>query len=216
MSSTNKRKRRRKTNRYKKYQKPALILLLFVILIIIILLIPSHREGLLSKAKNAIIGEEGTVNTISKASLEKVFEISELSTADYTYNAIATAYQSDGKTVKYYVAYQGRVKAGIDFSQIEIEINENENQITITLPDIEFQEKTVDPSTLKYIFTDEKNETETVYQEAFALCEKDLDKRTSLEEELLTLAQENAKAVVEALVMPWVQQINSEYTLNII
>lgn len=214
MSSRNIRRRRRRANKYKKYQKPVIIVLLAAIILIIVFMNSGH-EGLISKAKNAIIGEEGTVSTISKASLDKVFEISELSTADYTYNAIATAYENDGRTVKYYVAYQGRVKAGIDFSKINIDIKEEEKIISIILPEIEFQEKTVDPGTLKYIFADKKNETENVYQEAFALCKKDLDERTNLEEDLLVLAQENAKAVVEALVMPWVQQVNDEYILEI-
>lgn len=208
------RKRRKKTNKYKKYQKLAILGILAVIIIIIIFT-GRNREGIIDKAKNAIIGEDGRVTTISRASLDKVFEISELSTADYTYNAIATAYENDNKTVKYYVAYEGRVKAGIDFGKIEIEISEEEKLITITLPEIEFQEKTVDPATLQYIFKDKKNETETVYQEAFVLCERDLDKKTEQEEELLTLARENAVAVVEALVTPWVQQINNEYIVEI-
>jgi len=215
MNFKNTRERRKKTNKYKKYQKPAVIVLLLAAIIILISFMGNDREGLINKTKNAIIGEDGKVSTISKASLDKVFEISELSTADYTYNAIATAYENDGETVKYYVAYQGRVKAGIDFSKINIDISEEEKLITITLPEIEFQEKTVDPATLKYIFADEKNETENVYQEAFLLCEKDLDERTELEKELLALAKENAVAVAEALVLPWVQQINNEYTVEI-
>ena len=40
---------------------------------------------------DVIVGHEGTVTTISETSLEEVFEISELSTADYAYNAVAHA-----------------------------------------------------------------------------------------------------------------------------
>lgn len=164
---------------------------------------------------DVVIGREGETATFSEASIKKVFAVSELSTADYTYNAIAKAYEEDGITVKYYVAYEGRVKVGMDFSRIEVELNEEEKVVTITIPEIEFQEKTVDPGTLEFIFKDKKSETERIHQEAFLLCQKDLDQRTDKEEELLTLAQANAKSVVEALVTPWIKQIEQEYTINI-
>ena len=110
---------------------------------------------------------------------------------------------------------EGRIKVGIDFSQIEIAMNEEDKVITIMIPDIEFQEKTVDPGTLEFIFKDKKSETEQIHQEAFALCQKDLDEKTSNEKELLTLARANAKSVVEALVTPWIEQAKDEYTVNI-
>lgn len=105
----------------------------------------------LKNTKDAIIGEEGTVTTISKASLEKVFEISELSTVDYSYNAVARAYEEDGATPKYYVAYEGTVTAGIDFSKIVIDIDEDTKIITITLPESEIQNTTVDFGSMDYI-----------------------------------------------------------------
>ena len=55
--------------------------------------------------------KEGQVSTISKSSLEKVLEINELSTIDYTYNATTKVYDEDGTTIKYYVAYEGIVTA---------------------------------------------------------------------------------------------------------
>ena len=76
------------------------------------------------------------MTTISEASLEKVIEINELATVDYTYNAIATAYAEDNETVKYNVAYEGVVNAGIDFKQIDIQLNAEENIIKITLPSV--------------------------------------------------------------------------------
>lgn len=160
-------------------------------------------------------GEEGEVSTISKASLDKVFEISELSTADYVYNAVARAYGEDNSTVKYYVAYEGKVKAGIDFSKIKIDIDHETKTILITIPAIEFQEQTVDPGTLKYIFKDKKSERENIHQEAFELCEKDLKERVSKEKDLAELAEKNAVAVVKGLVEPWVEQIDKEYKVTV-
>lgn len=199
--------------KYKKWFFILLFCLIALILIKSILSRSSFADRIMNSAENFLEGEEGKVTTISKASLDKVFEINELSTADYIYNAIAKAYGEDGKSVKYYVAYEGTVKAGIDFSKIVVDIDEKEKVITITIPDIVFQEETVDPGTLKYIFKDKKSETENVHQEAFKLCEKDLKERVGGEESLLELAEKNAIAIVKALVVPWVEQVDSEYTV---
>ena len=56
---------------------------------------------------------------ITASSLEKVLEIDELSTAEYTYNAVAKKHSQDGKEIKYYVAYEGKVTAGVDFEKID-------------------------------------------------------------------------------------------------
>lgn len=201
------------------YKKGCIIILCIVIAVILFKVLNGSRgestEQFNDTIANIIEGKEGKVSTISEASLEAVFEINELSTADYTYNAIAKAYKEDGETIKYYVAYEGKIKAGIDFSKINIDVNEGEKTITITIPDIEFTEKTVNPGTLEYIFKDKKSETETVHQEAFKICEKDLAERIDKEDELMVLAEKNAVAVVEALVTPWVEQIDDEYKVEI-
>lgn len=173
------------------------------------------KDSLKENISQALTGKEGKVTTITKASLEKVFEISELSTADYIYNAVAKAYGEDKTTVTYYVAYEGKVKAGIDFSKLDIVIHEEEKHITIKLPDIEFQEQTVDPGTLKYIFKDKNSRRENIHQEAFELCEKDLKERVLQEKDLKDQAQKNAQAVVQGLVEPWVKQIDNDYNITV-
>lgn len=191
------------------------ILAIVIVCVILKILNADPSSVFLKNTKDAIIGEEGTVTTISKASLEKVFEISELSTVDYSYNAVARAYEEDGVTPKYYVAYEGTVTAGIDFSKIVIDIDEDTKIITITLPESEIQNTTVDFGSMDYIFENKKYETETVSQEAYELCKTDLVRRAAKENDLMTLAKENAVTAVEALVDPWVQQIDGEYKVNI-
>ena len=68
---------------------------------------------------------------------------------------------------------------------------------------------------MDYIFENKKYETETVSQEAYELCKTDLARREAKENDLMTLAKENAVTAVEALVDPWVQQIDGEYKVNI-
>ena len=85
--------------RYRKWFFVLLFLVIALILIKSVLSQSSISDRILNSAGNLIEGEEGKVTTISKTSLDKVFEINELSTADYIYNAIAKAYSGDGKAL---------------------------------------------------------------------------------------------------------------------
>jgi hypothetical protein len=155
------------------------------------------------------------VTTVSKASLEKVLDISELSTLDYNYNAIATVYEDDNTTVKYYVAYEGTVEAGIDFSKIEVSEPDEEKHITITLPEIEIQNTNVDMGSLDYIFVNSKYNKETVSQEAYLTSENDLESRANDTVELNQMAKDNAITSVQALIQPWLEQLDEGYTVDI-
>lgn len=158
--------------------------------------------------------KEGRVTTISRASLEEILEISELSTVDYIYNAIAKAYDEDGQTVRYYVAYEGRVTAGIDFEKIRIDkVDEEKKEIVITLPEVEVHDLIVDAGTMEYIFTKSRYETETVSQEAYKICLDDMEKRIKEETALYEMAKENGIAAVEGLIEPWVKELDDEYTV---
>lgn len=160
--------------------------------------------------------KEGQLTTISKSSLQKIIEINELSTVDYTYNATATKYVEDNaEEVKYYVAYEGTVTAGIDFHEIGIDVNEDEKIVTITIPEVEIHGVRVDMGTMEYIFVKDKFETETISQEAYKLCKDDLKKRIEKEELLYNTAKENAISSVEALFKPWIETIDKEYKVEI-
>lgn len=87
--------------------------------------------------------------------------------------------------------------------------------ITLTLPESEIENTTVDFGSMDYIFENKKYETETISQEAYELCRADLAERAAKEKDLLALAQENAVTAVEALVNPWVQQLDEEYKVTI-
>lgn len=160
--------------------------------------------------------KEGQLTTISESSLQKIIEINELSTVDYTYNAIATRYVKDNaEEVEYYVAYEGAVTAGIDFHEIGIDVNEEEKIVTITIPEVEIHDVRVDMGTMDYIFVKDKFETETISQEAYKLCKADLKKRIEKEELLYNTARENAISSVEALFKPWIETIDKEYKVEI-
>ena len=142
----------------------------------------------------------------TQSSLEKIIEISELSTIEYTYNAIATKYKDDIKdenNIEYYVSYEGVVTVGIDFNEIKIEHNEKEKKITITLPEVEDHDIRVNMGTMEYIYIENTNEKDRISQEAYLLCKNDLKDRISKEENLDKNARENAISAVEALFKPW-------------
>lgn len=205
-------------SQFPKWTIPVIVLL---ILAVVVFLIYKMFSGMDTGKKIAdsinenIIGTEGEVNTITESTIKDVFEISELQTADYIYNAITPVCEEDGETVKYYVAYEGTVTAGIDFDSIDIDIDDEAKKITITVPDVAIQDAVVNAGTLEYIFKKDKYNNENVFKEAYAKCQEDLDKRAGSEDKLLTMAKENADQVIEALVSPWVEQIDPAYEIEV-
>lgn len=159
--------------------------------------------------------KEDRLTTITKASLEKVLEISDLETLDYTYNSITDVMDEDGESVKYHVAYEGVVTAGIDFEKIDVSVEDDTKTVVVTLPEAEIQNVYVDMGTMEYIFEKDKYETETVSQEAYHACCKDLEKKAKEETSLLTIARDNAVEAVNGLIAPWVEQMDKEYQVEV-
>lgn len=177
---------------------------IIIILLAILLILSSNKKG--SRSISA------------KSSLEKIIEINELSTIDYTYNAIATKYKdgkNDKKSIEYYVAYEGVVTAGIDFNEIKIQIDDKDAIINIILPEVEIQDIRVAMDTMEYIFVKKAKEEQSISQEAYKLCKEDLKNRLENEENLYTSAKENAISAVEGLLKPWLNVIDKEYKVVI-
>ena len=157
----------------------------------------------------------GKVTTVAKASLEKVLETSNLQTLDYSYNAIADVKDEDGKNVKYHVAYEGTVTAGIDMDNVDVSVKEDEKKIVISVPEATVQNVDVDMGKMEFIFEKQKYETETVSQEAYQACLEDLDSKAKKDDSLLTMARENAVNSITALISPWIEQMKDKYTVEV-
>lgn len=177
-----------------------IIIVLLIIIIFFILVLFGNKEGAFS--------------TISESSLQKVFEINELDTIEYTYNAITTAKTKSGNE-KYHVSYNGKVYAGIDFAKVKIEHNKMKKEVIITLPEIEIHDVVVDPASLDFIFVDDKYHTETVNAEAHKICMNDLNSRIKKEEMFYETAKGNAISSVEALLKPWIDTLDPKYEVII-
>ena len=183
------------------------IAVLFIIIAIIV-------TALIIKTK--IFNKKSEPTIISKATLEKVINVSDLSTFEAIYNGVAAvANEEKPENIDYYVSYEAKVKAGIDFALVEVEVNETDKIITVTLPEVKITDVDVDIASLDYIFMNNKANTQTVSAQAYKKCIKDVTKESNSTDEIYESARQNARNIVEALISPFVEQLDSEYKLEI-
>lgn len=161
----------------------------------------------------ATMEEEAEI--ITQSTLEKIINVSELSTYEAVYNGVAKV-MNDTKpeNVDYYVSYEAKVKAGIDFEKVDIAVDNEAKVITVTIPKVEINDVNVDVASLDYIFMNDKANTATVSEQAYKECIKDVESESSTEDAIYELAEQNAENIIEALVRPFVEQLDEEYQLE--
>jgi hypothetical protein len=69
---------------------------------------------------------------------------------------------------------------------------------------------------MDFIFENKKAETSSVSADAYKKCEEDVKKETNTNDAIYNLAKENAKNIITALLQPFVNQLDSDYTINIV
>lgn len=177
------------------------------IVLLIIIIVPLTVSIASKKSKPEII---------SKSTLEKIVNVSDLSTFEAVYNGIAKVTDEDNtEKVKYYVSYDAKVKAGVDFEKVDITVDNEKKVITVKLPEIKITDTNVDITSLDYIFENSKANTETVSEEAYKKCIEDVTNESNNENAIYELAEQNAQNIVEALIRPFVEQLDNEYQLQI-
>jgi len=164
-----------------------------------------------------ILAPSGNTTYAVKTSLKEVFESSELSTSEYTYNSIAKVAIDDSKpaeedNIKYQVAYKGTVKSGFDFK--DIDVFEKENSIFIIIPKIEIKSVEVDTD-LEYIFIKQKYDTEHTYVEAYNACCNDLEIKAKKNKSLDSVAIESAIETITAITKPFEKQLKKGKSIQI-
>ncbi len=153
---------------------------------------------------------EAEVTVVS--TLERIINVSDLSTFTAVYNGIAEVpNERNPDKVDYYVSYEARVEAGIDFSAVEISMENG--VITVDIPNVKINDIIVDISSLDFIFFNNKANQSTVTQQAFKACEEDARTESESQEAILELAQQNASNIVTALVKPMIDQLGEGYSL---
>lgn len=161
-------------------------------------------------------GRKETTTVISKTTLEKVLDISELSTGKAVYHGIAHVYDpKNDERVLYHVAYDATVKAGIDTDKIKIKIDKEAKKVTVTLPEVQIQDINVDMGTLDYMFESKRSQTESVSKDAYQAAIADVTKECKDNEEIKDLAKENAKNVVKGVLGTLLEQQEEAYTLEV-
>lgn len=153
---------------------------------------------------------------ITVSTLEKIINVSELSTFIAIYNGVTPVMNEEKpEQIDYYVSYEATVKAGIDFDKVTINKDDEEKIIRITLPPAYITEINVDIASLDYIFLNDKANTSSVSQEAYKACEVDVENESNQQGEIIEFATENAKNILTALIKPIMEQVCPDYTLEI-
>ena len=153
---------------------------------------------------------------ITVPTLQRIINLSDLSTSTSVYNGIAEVTdEDDPEKIDYYVSYKAKVKAGIDLNEVTIEIDDEAKIVSITLPQVHLTEVNVDITSLDYIFLDDGANTSTVSSQAYKACEADANVESQQQGQILELARQNAENTINALVEPFVQQADAAYIVKI-
>lgn len=154
--------------------------------------------------------------TVTVSTLEKIVHVSELSTFTAVYNGVAEVKnEKKPEQTDYYVSYEARVNAGIDFQQVAVSIDPNEKVVTLDMPEAHITDVNVDIASMDFIFLNDKANTAAVTQTAYKACETDVERESEAQREILELARQNAENVLTALASPLLEQMDAQYTLVI-
>ena len=160
--------------------------------------------------------EEPQPQVFNKSTLERIINVSELSTFTAVYNGIArVANEKKPEKIDYYVSYEATVNAGIDFQKVEISMDEEQKTITLKVPEAHITNLAVDMSSLDFIFQNKKADKSGVTEDAYKACEEDVKRESEQQTAICELAKQNAKNVLKALTKPVVDQLGDGYQLVI-
>ena len=159
---------------------------------------------------------DNSIEVITVQTLEKIINVSELSTFTAVYNGVAEV--KNEKTpdkIEYYVSYNAQVKAGIDIEKIDISLDDTSMVIRVKLPDVHITDIIVDISSMDFIFYNKKADTATISSTAYRACEDDVKNESENQVEILELAHQNAVNIITALISPIIEQMDIGYTLHV-
>lgn len=137
-------------------------------------------------------------DVITESQLIDVVNVSDLSTAQFIYNGIATKYNDDGSE-QYKVRYTGTVAAGVDMSQITFDVNDGEKTVTPHLPGIALS-VSIEPD-IDYIPSNPGSNQ----KEALELCQRDANDEVDASTDIRSVAQQNLQSTIEGLIDPLLQ-----------
>lgn len=185
-------------------------LLFPLVAVVIIVLLCAVAVLTMPKAK------EEKREVITVPTLEKIINVSDLSTFTAVYNGIAVVNnEKKPEKIDYYVSYEARVNAGIDVEKIAISVDNEGKVIRIELPQVHITDVNVNLASLDFIFVNDKANTSSVSAQAYKVCEEDVHQESQQQNAIFELAKQNAVNIVTALTKPIVEQLDSAYTLEV-
>lgn len=153
---------------------------------------------------------------ITVSTLQEIVNVSRLSTYTAVYNGIAQVMNPDKpEETDYYVSYEAKVYAGIDFDRVQIRVDNEAKMIYVEIPEVDITKVDVDIASMDFIFYNDKANTATVSQEAYRACEADARQESEKQEDIYQLAKQNACNVLTALIKPIVEQLDPEFGLSV-
>lgn len=154
---------------------------------------------------------EGEKEILTSSTLIEAINISELSTAEFTYNGIAQKFKDESNDkLLYSIRYNAVVKAGIDMTKVKFDIDDEKKTISPVLPEIKITAAIVGNKKLDFI----PDDTDIVLKKAMALCEEDALTEATESGELYEIAEGNLKATIEALTYPLVHSQGYDIVWN--
>lgn len=165
--------------------KQILIILTVVVVVALIAIAPLFFNA----------GRGGT--TITKTTLKDTVSISKLSTAEFTYEGIATKETRNGAPL-YYIYYKASANTEIDLEQIDFEIDEDKKTITPLLPTPSISSLVIDETALDFLPKDAEIDIHDVIE----ICKADAAEEISKNPLIKDTATQNMRTTIEALLSP--------------
>lgn len=144
---------------------------------------------------NSVITKE---NTVTSSSLQDAIAISDLSTAEFVYNGIASKYGENKEEPEYSISYDATCKAGISMKDVTFEIDDALKVVYPHFPEPAITNVSVDIDSISYLPRDPDIDVKEVLE----FCEENVREGASKSEEFKRLATDNLRSVIEALTMP--------------
>lgn len=182
-----------------------------ILAIVLVLILIFGGFSIFSKSK-----KENKAQIVTISTLEKVIDISNISTFETIYNGVVRVYnEKNTDKIDYYISYESKVQSGFDIKKVKVEMDEEKKSIIVTLPKIELTDVTVDISSLDYIFMNEKAKNDEAYAGAYKKCVEDAKEKVKSQNQVADLAKENAVNFIKAVTEPFVEQLGDDYKLVI-
>lgn len=166
-------------------------------------------------------GEEPTKLTSDLLS-QQIQGISELATVEYNYTNMgkfenqATFYgwKVPFTTKSFIVSYDGKIKAGIDMSQVEVKVNGK--KITISVPESKILSHEIDEESIE-VFDETKNifnQISITDYNQFAIDQKNQLEKNAIEKGLLEESQEKVEDVLKTFIKSS-YQLSDDYEIEV-